>query len=131
MKKDLAARVDAQQIPARPRIGFRDSCLRREHAGMKKALASMLALLGIHQHLSAEQKQDIAVAVVQTTPGAASAGAARLGGLPLSDWAVIATIGFVVLQAAYLIWKWRRDYKREQAREKMRGRAREAMECEP
>lgn len=98
---------------------------------MKKALASMLALLGIHQHLSAEQKQDIAVAVVQTTPGAASAGAARLGGLPLSDWAVIATIGFVVLQAAYLIWKWRRDYKREQAREKMRGRAREAMECEP
>ena len=91
----------------------------------------MLALLGIHQHLSAEQKQDIAVAVVQTTPGAASAGAARLGGLPLSDWAVIATIGFVVLQAAYLIWKWRRDYKREQAREKMRVRAREAMECEP
>ena len=36
----------------------------------------MLALLGIHQHLSAEQKQDIAIAAVQTTPGAASAGAA-------------------------------------------------------
>lgn len=98
---------------------------------MKKALASMLALLGIHQHLSAEQKQDIAVAVVQTTPGAASAGAARLGGLPLSDWAVIATIGFVVLQAAYLIWKWRRDYKREQAREKWREKAGHVMECEP
>lgn len=90
----------------------------------------MLALLGIHQHLSAEQKQDIAVAVVQTTPGAASAGAARLGGLPLSDWAVIATIAFVVLQAAYLIWKWRRDYKREQAREKLRDRTRDAMECD-
>lgn len=98
---------------------------------MKKALASMLALLGIHQHLSAEQKQDIAVAVVQTTPGAASAGAARLGGLPLSDWAVIATIAFVVLQAAYLIWKWRRDYKREQAREKWRDKAGHAMGCEP
>lgn len=97
---------------------------------MKKALASMLALLGIHQHLSAEQKQDIAVAIVQTTPGAASAGAARLGGLPLSDWAVIATIGFVVLQAAYLIWKWRRDYKREQAHEKLRGRTRDVMECD-
>lgn len=98
---------------------------------MKKALASMLALLGIHQHLSAEQKQDIAVAVVQTTPGAASAGAARLGGLPLSDWAVIATIGFVLLQAAYLIWKWRRDYKREQAREKWREKAGHAMGREP
>ncbi|WP_255265007.1 hypothetical protein SR914_16885 [Comamonas testosteroni] len=37
---------------------------------MKKALASMLALLGIHQHLSAEQKQDIVVSAAQATPGA-------------------------------------------------------------
>lgn len=51
---------------------------------MKRAIASMLALPGIHLHLSAKQKQDIAIAAVQTTPGAASAGAARLGGLPLS-----------------------------------------------
>ncbi len=61
---------------------------------MKKALAPMLALLGIHQHLSAEQKQDIAIAAVQTTLGA---GAARLGGLPLSDWVVVATFAFVAL----------------------------------
>ena len=94
---------------------------------MKKALASMLALLGIHQHLSAEQKQDIAIAAVQTTPGAASAGAARLGGLPLSDWAVVATIAFVALQAAYLVWKWRRDYVHEQARQELRDRAKTAV----
>lgn len=72
---------------------------------MKKAIASMRALLGIHQHLSAKQKQDIAIAAVQSTPGAASAGAARLGGLPLSDWAVLATIAFVALQAVYLALK--------------------------
>ena len=72
---------------------------------MKKAIVSMLALLGIHQHLSAKQKQDIAIAAVQTTPGAASAGAARLGGLSFSDWAVVATIVFVAQQAAYLALK--------------------------
>ena len=90
----------------------------------------MLALLGIHQHLSAEQKQDLAVAVMQTTPGAASAGAARLGGVPLSDWAVIATIAFIALQAAYLIWKWRRDYLRAQARQKLGRRTREVVQAE-
>ena len=57
---------------------------------MKKALASMLELLGIHQHLSAGQKQDVAVA----------AGGFRLEGLPLSDWLVLASIAFVELHAA-------------------------------
>lgn len=94
---------------------------------MKKALASMLALLGIHQHLSAEQKQDLAIAAVQATPGAVTTGAYRLGGLPLSDWAVVATIGFVALQAAYLVWKWRRDYRRDQERQKLGKRARDAV----
>lgn len=97
---------------------------------MKKALASMLALLGIHQHLSAEQKQDLAIAAVQATPGAVTTGAYRLGGLPLSDWAVVATIGFVALQAAYLIWKWRRDYRRDQERQKLNERDRAAMHSE-
>lgn len=74
---------------------------------MKKAIASMRALPGIHQHLSVsvEQKQDIAIAAVQTTRGAASAGAARLGGLSLSDWAVLATIAFVAQLAVYLALK--------------------------
>ena len=94
---------------------------------MKKALASMLALLGIHQHLSAEQKQDLAMAAALATPGPVTTGAYRLGGLPLSDWAVVATICFVALQAAFLIWKWRRDYRRNQERKKLGERARAAM----
>ncbi|MEG0558597.1 MAG: hypothetical protein RR574_19315 [Comamonas sp.] len=88
---------------------------------MKKALASMLA--GIHQHLSAEQKQDIASAAYHATPGAVTAGGFRLAGLPLSDWLVLASIAFVALQASYLIWKWRRDYLRAQNRQQLRERA--------
>mgnify|MGYP001590621452 FL=1 len=41
---------------------------------MKKYLVSLLALMGIHQHLSAEQRQDIAGAIMQATPGAAATG---------------------------------------------------------
>ena len=89
---------------------------------MKKALASMLALLGIHQHLTAEQKQDIASAAYHATPGAVTAGGFRLAGLPLSDWLVLASIAFVALQASYLIWKWRRDYLRAQTRQQLRDR---------
>lgn len=80
---------------------------------MKKNIVSLLAIVGIHNHLSAEQKHDIGVAAAQVAPGAVAASSARFIGLPLSDWAIIATIFFVALQAAYLIWKWRRDYLRE------------------
>ncbi len=88
---------------------------------MKKVLVSLLALIGIQRHLSAEQKQDIAHAAAQIAPGAVASSGARIAGLPLSDWAIVATIGFVALQAFYLVWKWRRDYLRELER-KSRGR---------
>lgn len=87
---------------------------------MKKLLLTMLALLGIQQNLSAEQKQDIAGALHQITPGAVTAGSFRIAGLPLSDWLVLASMAFVALQAAYLIWKWRRD-SRQEARDARRA----------
>jgi hypothetical protein len=31
--------------------------------------------------------------------------------LTLNEWVAIATLCYVVLQAAYLIWKWRRETK--------------------
>ena len=52
---------------------------------MTKYLVSLLALMGIHQHLSAEQRQDIAGAIMQATPGAAATGVFKVWGLPLSD----------------------------------------------
>lgn len=39
----------------------------------------------------------------------------------------MATIAFVALQAAYLIWKWRRDYVHEQARQELRDKAKAAV----
>ncbi|MFT8216729.1 hypothetical protein, partial [Salmonella enterica] len=69
---------------------------------MKKYLVSLLALMGIHQHLSAEQRQDLANAAVHATPGAAATGVFKVWGLPLSEWLVVASLAFIVLQAGYL-----------------------------
>ncbi len=90
---------------------------------MKKAIATLLALLGIHQHLSAEQKQDIASAAIQAAPGAGAATGATYGSLPAADWLVLFSVLFIILQGAYLVWKWRRDYRRDQLRQKMSQRA--------
>lgn len=86
-------------------------------------MIALLALLGINHSLSAEQKHDLATAAMQTAPGVAAAGGARVLGFPLSDWAVMATMLFVALQAGYLIWKWRRDYLRELERKQNGWRA--------
>lgn len=80
---------------------------------MKRVTIALLAAIGVHKSLSAEQKHDIGHAVFQTAPGAAVAGGARVGGLPLSDWLVVASIGFIILQAAFLVWKWRRAARRD------------------
>ena len=87
---------------------------------MNKRLVSLLALLGINQHLSAEQRHDLMSAAYQSAPGAAAAGGARVMGLPLSDWLVLASLAFVALQAAYLVWKWRRDARRDHERQEDR-----------
>jgi uncharacterized membrane protein YfcA len=97
---------------------------------MSKRLASLLALLGINQHLSAEQRHDLVNAGYQAAPGAAAAGGARVAGLPLSDWLVLASLAFVALQAAYLVWKWRRDARRDQERQEDRRRGRPVPETD-
>lgn len=95
----------------------------------------LLAMIGVHEGLSAQQKQDLVGAGIHTAPGASAGGAFKLSGLPLSEWLVIASIAFVILQALYLIWKWRRDYKRQAQREedraKLNGMARYRHSHEP
>ena len=91
---------------------------------MNKRIATLLALLGVSQHLSAQQKQELASALQQAAPGAAAAvvsSGAQLMGLQLNEWLVVSSIAFVVLQAGYLTWKWRRDYRRD-AERKAQGR---------
>lgn len=84
---------------------------------MKRLVISALALAGVHGSLSAEQKHDITVATAQTAPGVTAAAGSQALQLPLSDILVICSILFVLLQAAYLIWKWRRDSRREDERQ--------------
>lgn len=81
---------------------------------MKKIFAALLALIGVHQHLTAEQKQDIANAAWHASPAAAASGVTKAWGMPLSEWLVVASIAFIALQALYLIWKWRSDYELKQ-----------------
>lgn len=84
---------------------------------MKRITIALLAAIGVHRHLSAEQRSDLVNAAWQAAPGAAAAGGARVAGLPLSDWLVLASLAFVALQAGYLIWKWRRDARRDAERQ--------------
>lgn len=102
---------------------------------MKKWVLALLALIGVHQSLSAQQKQDLVGAAIFTAPSVSAGGGFRLAQLSLSEWLVVASILLVVLQGMYLIWKWRRDYKRQAQREedraKLSGMARYRHSHEP
>lgn len=89
---------------------------------MSHVLLSLLALIGINTPLTAEQKHDIAVATAQTAPGVTAAAGSRALQLPLSDILVVCSIMFVLLQVAYLLWKWHRDARREDERQYDRQR---------
>jgi len=56
-------------------------------------------------------KHETANQAVQAVPSSGVLVATLLG-LSLPDWAAISAIAFVVLQAAYLIWKWLRESKK-------------------
>ncbi|MEN6584489.1 MAG: hypothetical protein ABFE02_00370 [Sulfuricella sp.] len=80
---------------------------------MRHALVSALALIGVHEHLSAEQKNDLVQAGLQSTPGATAAAGARFFGWQASDILTVLSILFILAQFAHLAWKWRRDARRE------------------
>lgn len=54
------------------------------------------------------RQSEFEAAAAKLTPPAAVV-AASAAGWSLQDWMYIATIGYIVLQAAYLVWKWRRE----------------------
>ncbi len=57
-------------------------------------------------------------AALETAKAAPSVGAIVIGWLsvPVETWAVRAGLAFILLQAAYLAWRWRRDVLRERER---------------
>ena len=76
---------------------------------LKKPWLALLALIGIHEHLSAQQKEDIGQAAWQVTPGASGTGVMQVTGFELADLVAALTAIFVAMQIAYLVWKWRRQ----------------------
>lgn len=82
-------------------------------------------LLGMANGLSTEQKHDLVKAGLQAAPaGTAGVGASItptvtestfLGFAP-NTWVVFASLFFISLQIAHLLWKWRRQAKIDASR---------------
>ena len=101
---------------------------------MKRIIVAALSVIGVHRALSAEQKHDLGVAVAQTAPGALAATGAQVvqpnspqlfeGALTMNTALASASLGFMLLQCAYLVWKWRRDSRRDNERraDRLNGR---------
>jgi hypothetical protein len=53
-----------------------------------------------------EMKQEVSTQVVHAAPAVAGT---VIAGLTLNEWVAILTGIYVVLQAAYLVWKWVRE----------------------
>ncbi len=96
---------------------------------MQKISTALLAAIGVHQTLSAEQKHDLVVAAVQSTPSAVFAGGAQVVappaalhvvGISMNDLLLFSSFAFILLQCGYLVWKWRRDARRDRERQEDR-----------
>ena len=57
-------------------------------------------------------KAEITQEGLKTTPPVAVMAWTWMHGVTLNEIVALATLGYIVLQAAYLIWKWIREYKR-------------------
>lgn len=92
---------------------------------MSDYIQHIKSLLGLANGLSAEQKHDIMKAGVQVAPaGTAGAGAVispvtdtTFLGFTGNTWVVFASLFFISLQIAHLIWKWRRQARIDRTRE--------------
>jgi hypothetical protein len=54
------------------------------------------------------QRQEVASETLRATPALVATAAVTVGGIPLSDWVMIATLIYIVLQIAYLLFRWMR-----------------------
>lgn len=61
--------------------------------------------------MSPEHKVDIVTEATKSAPPVMVTAASGLMGFTLHEWMAIATIAYIVLQAGWLVWKWRRAAK--------------------
>jgi hypothetical protein len=64
-----------------------------------------------HQiHDAADQAKAVASAAAQAAPSVSLLWA-WVADIPISAWVGLTSIAFIALQAAYLVWKWRRELR--------------------
>lgn len=66
--------------------------------------------------MTPENRHDTLLQVATAAPAGIAVVATKVLGLTIENWVGICGILFLVLQAAYLVWKWRRDILRERRR---------------
>ena len=54
------------------------------------------------------QRSEVVAETLRAAPPVAAVGAMSVGGLSLSDWVLVATLIYIVLQIAYLLFRWMR-----------------------
>lgn len=55
-------------------------------------------------------KQEVTTQIIAAAPAASVIGAS-LAGVTINEWLAGISICFILLQAAYLLWKWYKEYK--------------------
>lgn len=63
--------------------------------------------------IPSEVKEEAASQAVKAIPAFTAAASTMVFGLTINEVLAVCSIAFIGLQAAYLIWKWRREAKRE------------------
>lgn len=63
-------------------------------------------------------KQDLVQQSAAATPPAVVSVVATAQGWSSATWVAVATVGYIVMQAAYLAWKWYREYRRAEREDK-------------
>lgn len=59
-------------------------------------------------------KAEVAQEAYKATPPVVITGWAWLNGLPIEKWVGWATLVYIGLQAAYLVWKWYRESQKKE-----------------
>jgi hypothetical protein len=56
-------------------------------------------------------RQEIPQEVAKSIPPVAVTAVAVVNNMTLSDWVAVATLGYIALQAGYLLWKWFKEWR--------------------
>jgi hypothetical protein len=56
--------------------------------------------------MSKQLTAEVGNEAIKASPPIAVVGATTMSGMTLQDWVLVATLAYIALQAAWLVWKW-------------------------